>query len=235
MTLWDHLLVLAFAIGWPAHGLLAYRSYLESVRRGVPGTRLAEYATAMLTQWLFVAAMAALWIHLDRDFTALGLVAPATVAAWGALGVSAGIGGLMVAQSAMVARHPETHEQARHALSTVAELLPRDRNDLSGFVALSITAGICEEILFRGLLPWYLAPLAGVWGGQGLALIVFTTAHLYLGVTASLRAGLAGAACAGLYLWSGSLVPGMLLHAALDVAAGWMAYEVLRERAPAAA
>jgi hypothetical protein len=28
-------------------------------------------------------------------------------------------------------------------------------------------------------------------------------------------------------------LPGMLLHAAVDIASGWMAYVVLRERAPA--
>ena len=235
MTFWDHVLILAVAVGWPASGLLAYHGYREKVRRGVPGTRLAEYAKGMLIQWLFVAAAVALWIRLDRDFAVLGLVAPATAGAWAALSVAFVVGGLMVAQSAMIARHPEAHDQVRKAISPVVEVLPCDRNDLSGFVALSITAGICEEILFRGLVPWYLAPVAGIWGGQGLALLCFTAAHLHLGVTASMRAGLAGAAAAGLCLWSGSFLRGMLLHAAHDVAAGWMGYEVLRERTPAAA
>ncbi len=235
MTLWDHALVVAIAIGWPGYALVAFHAYREKVRRGVPGTRLAEYAESMLVQWLFVAVTVALWIRMDRDFAALSLVAPAGAAAWSGVATAALLGGFMVAQSAMVARRPDTHDQVRTALAPVAELLPSDRNDLTGFLSLSITAGICEEILFRGLLPWYFAHIVGAWGGQGLALIFFTGAHLYLGVTASVRAGFAAAIAAGLCLWSGSLLPGMLLHAALDVAAGWMGYEVLRERSPAGA
>jgi membrane protease YdiL (CAAX protease family) len=39
----------------------------------------------------------------------------------------------------------------------------------------------------------------------------------------------AGAAAAGLYLWSGSLIPSMLLHALIDLSSGWMGYIVLAE------
>ncbi len=109
-------------------------------------------------------------------------------------------------------------------------MVPVQRSDLTGFVAVSITAGVCEEILFRGVLPWYLAGYLGAWGAQAAALVLFAAGHLFLGAQGALRALLAGAAFAGLYLWSGSLVPSIVLHALVDISSGWMAYEVLRER-----
>jgi uncharacterized protein len=183
-----------------------------------------------IEQWLLVAAVTALWIHQDRDWTWIGLVAPDSLA--GALANAAAglVGALLLLQSSIVPRRPETHERVRDQIRPIIEMLPVQRSDLTGFVALSITAGVCEEILFRGLLTWYLAGSLGAWGAQAAAVVIFAAAHLFLGVQGALRALVAGAAFAGLYLWSGSLVPSMLLHALLDISSGWMAYEVLRER-----
>ncbi len=79
------------------------------------------------------------------------------------------------------------------------------------------------------MLGWYLAGHLGAWAAQAAAHVLFAAAHLFLGASGALRALLAGAAFAGLYLWSGSLVPSILLHALVDISSGWMAYEVLRE------
>jgi membrane protease YdiL (CAAX protease family) len=228
----DHALVLGFAVAWPAWALRSHRAYRERVRAGVVGARLAGYAHAAITQWLLASLAVGLWIHASRDWSEIGLAVPAGLRPWAALAVAGALGGLMLAQSAAVEGRPETHGQVRAAVAPMAELLPADRSDLHGFVALSITAGVCEEVLFRGLLPWYLAQALGPWGGQALALAAFGAAHAYLGATAVVRAVLAGLVAAALYVWSGSLLPSMLLHALVDVAGGWMAYVVLRDPGP---
>jgi membrane protease YdiL (CAAX protease family) len=229
VTWLDLVFTLAIAVVWPAMALRQHRGYQARVRAGVPGARLAAYATGVITQWLLAATVVALWIHLARQWSDLGLARPAGWHGWVATGVAAALGGLLLAQSAMVARRPETHAQVREAMAGYAELLPVRRSDLSGFSALSITAGICEELLFRGYLAWVLAHWLGGWGGQAGALLVFGVAHSYLGRGAVLRAMVAGAAAAGLYLWSGSLIPSMLLHALIDLSSGWMGYIVLAE------
>lgn len=229
MTWFDFTFTLAIAVVWPAMALHQHRGYQARVRAGVPGARLAAYATGVITQWLLVATVVALWIHLARQWSDIGLARPAGWQGWAATSIALVLGGLLLAQSAMVARRPETHAQVRAAMANYAELLPVGRSDLSGFSALSITAGICEEVLFRGYLAWVLAHWLGIWGGQGGALLVFGVAHAYLGRGAVVRALLAGAATAGLYLWSGSLIPSMLLHALIDLSSGWLGYIVLAE------
>jgi membrane protease YdiL (CAAX protease family) len=230
----DHLLVLGFAVVWPLAAVRGHARFVARVRAGVPGARLAAYAEATIIEWLLVALAVALWIHADRDFTCLGLVAPASRDGYLALAVAVVIGALLAAQSGYVARRPETHTSARAAMARIVEVLPVHRSDLTGFIALSLTAGVCEEILFRGYLGWYLGEWLGPWGAQAVAVPIFAAAHLYGGIGGALRALAAGAVFAALYLWSGSLLPSILLHAVVDLTSGWMAYEVLRER-PAAA
>jgi len=226
----DHALAAAFALAWPLWVLRREGAYRETVRAGVPGARLAAYAGAMVTQWLFASAAVGLWIHRGRDWGEIGLRGLAGGRAWTGLLVAAVLGGFFLAQSAVVARRPALHDEVRAALLRYRELLPAHRSDLTGFLALSITAGVCEELLFRGLLPWYLGHGLPPWAAQAAALALFAAAHLYLGWMAVVRAFLAGGAAAGLYLWTGSLLPGMLLHAAVDAAGGWMAYAVAEAR-----
>jgi membrane protease YdiL (CAAX protease family) len=230
MPTWmDHLIVAGFALAWPAASFVRHRAYRAQVRARMPGARLAGYAETATTEWIFGALAVALWIRTARDWSAIGLVAPSGWRAWAAMAVALALGGLLVAQSMSVARTPQAHDQVRAAIAPVAEVLPAQPNDLKGFLALALTAGICEEILFRGLLPWYLGHALGFWGGHALALAIFGGLHGYLGATASLRALLTGIPLAGLYIWTGSLLPSMVLHALADVAGGWMGYAVLRD------
>jgi uncharacterized protein len=230
MTWMDHALVLAFAAVGPVWGYFSYQKHKQRVRAGIPGARLATYAQGIIEQWLLVTAVVALWIHRDRDWSWIGLVAPDSPGGALALVVAVLVGALLLLQTASVARQPETHPRVRDTVRPFIEMVPVQRSDLTGFVAVSITAGVCEEILFRGMLGWYLTGSLGAWGAQAATLAIFAAGHLYLGVQGAVRAFLAGAAFAGLYLWSGSLIPSILLHALVDISSGWMAYEVLRER-----
>jgi hypothetical protein len=85
-----------------------------------------------------------------------------------------------------------------------------------------VTAGVCEEIAYRGFLMSYL-------GGFGtvpailLSTLAFGLAHAYMGTAAAVRAGLIGLLVAVLYRVTGSLWAPMLLHAVADVTSGMMA------------
>ena len=88
------------------------------------------------------------------------------------------------------------------------------------FALLALTAGICEELLYRG---FGLAALR--WAAPGIgnaALIVVTAAafglaHLYQGRMGVALTGLVGAYFAWIAISTGSLVPVMVLHALLDL------------------
>jgi uncharacterized protein len=110
----------------------------------------------------------------------------------------------------------------RTPLQALAErILPQSRLELIPFSALAVTAGVCEEFLYRGFamavfLRWGL-PLGTAVVGSSL---LFGLAHLYQG-----RGGFASTTILGLLFGAAravlvSLVPVTLWHIGVDLAAG---------------
>lgn len=227
MTWLDHALVLLFAVVWPLVEYPRYQAFKRQVRAGVPGIKLATYSETIFSQWALVFITALVWVHAGRDASDLGLQSPSGTSAMAGLAVSVALCCFFIYQAYTVTHRADLSETTIAKLTEYADLLPSTRSDLTGFLCLSATAGICEEILFRGVLVWYFAHSLDPWTAQAAALALFGAAHLYLGPSAALRSLLAGAAVAGLYLWTGSLWASMLLHAVVDATSGWMGYAVL--------
>src|SRR6202034_345393 len=112
-------------------------------------------------------------------------------------------------------------EQVDKALERVRRLLPKNSTERKAWVLVSISAGVCEEILYRGcLLSLFGAALGSVCFGLLISSILFGFAHAYQGRTAILGTGVASAIFGIVYVVSGSLIPGQLLHTAMDLSSG---------------
>lgn len=104
--------------------------------------------------------------------------------------------------------------------SELVSMLPRTTRERWCAVGASVTAGVCEEIVFRGLLI-----AAGVsfglplYAAAGLALAIFTFAHLYQGKKNMLFVALLGFALTYLYLRTGSLLMPIIVHILVDLRA----------------
>ena len=88
------------------------------------------------------------------------------------------------------------------------------------FAGLSVSAGFCEELLFRGFLLRYLHtwPLQlGLAWAIPAAAIVFGAHHLYQGKSGVFSTALGGVVFTAILLVSGSLLAGMIYHALADV------------------
>ena len=99
-------------------------------------------------------------------------------------------------------------------------ILPANPRERRYFAALSITAGICEETLFRGfLIPYLTVSLfhLPLWLGVLISSFIFGLNHLYQGLKGLRSTAIAGLAFGTLFLLTGSLLLPMLLHAAIDL------------------
>ena len=100
-------------------------------------------------------------------------------------------------------------------------LVPGTTLELMVWCCLSVTAGICEEILFRGYLQRQLALVSrSMLAGVLLSAVVFGAAHGYEGVPRMLLVGLFGLLLGLLAWWRKSLRPGMIAHAWHDALSG---------------
>jgi len=101
-------------------------------------------------------------------------------------------------------------------------LLPRNRQERLSFLGLSLVAGLCEELVFRGFL---ITAIAAASGSMLLALLVssaaFGVVHAYQEPSGVARATLLGLVLAAPFVFTGNLAASILAHAAIDVVGGW--------------
>lgn len=155
------------------------------------------------------------WVPVeDLLLAGLGNVGPGLVG-----GMVLGVLGGAIAAGVMAAKRG-TAEPRTPVIGDFDSLVPVTREQRRWFAAMALTAGICEEVVFRGFLTFYVAevlPGASALVVIGVAAAVFALAHAYQGA-----AGVVGTFGMGLlfgvvYLATGSLLPGMVLHALVDL------------------
>jgi membrane protease YdiL (CAAX protease family) len=113
-------------------------------------------------------------------------------------------------------------EQLGRAASKVRRLLPTTRTERAIWVAVALTAGVCEEFLYRGwLLSLFGNALGSVWVGLVLSSIVFGAAHAYQGRNGIIGTGVLGIVFGGVFVLCGTLLPGQILHAGIDLQNGF--------------
>jgi len=107
---------------------------------------------------------------------------------------------------------------------------PTNRREQRMWVALSLSAGIGEELVWRGVLPALIALLTGSPAiGIALSVASFALAHAIQGLRSVLAIAAIAAAFHALVFIAGSLYPAMLVHFAYDVIAGFTYARFARE------
>ena len=231
-VLGDHVVAVVIALAYPIRGALAMRGRLRDVAGPeLSRVRLRIYRMAMAALWASTLAIVALWIVNGRGWGMIGLL-PAFNG--GAIGILFGL--LIVA--AVTLRQARNGVDARQAdamkrrIGGGERLMPHSNRELTEFSLLSLSAGLCEEIIYRGFFIWYLQALGlPLVPAAAVATVIFGFAHLYQGVRGVVMTTIVGGFLAGVYLLSGSLFPGMLIHALMDLYTGRLMFEVFRREA----
>lgn len=103
----------------------------------------------------------------------------------------------------------------------LAQLAPQSAFELLLWVILSISAGICEELTFRGyLLQQFSLSGRHVWIGVLVSSLLFGISHGYEGVSGIIAITIYGALFCMLAIQRASLRPGMMAHAWHDIFSG---------------
>lgn len=221
MNAFDHVAVPALVLLMPlVDRLWLYPSLVRATAANVSGARSRFYALGTLVEWAFAGSVLAVWVVDARPWSALHLGAPEPKRLAIGLLLAALYAGVAWNARRRLLAHPEKLARMARHLETASALLPRTAAEHRAFAVLSVTAGICEEILFRGYLPGYL----GAWASPFLAVaassVLFGFAHAYLGFPHVVRTAIVGGLLAGVVALSGSLLPAMIVHAAMDLVSG---------------
>jgi len=218
MTTTEHVLALFLFIGVPIWDMLETRALKTSTnprRKILTYQRIAVVEwTAALVAWMVLRSQVfLLWPggrhsalqKLDMSFV-LGLVLAFT------------IGSLL--QAYLTRRNVKLREKTLGAFKRLAFILPVTREERAWFAAVSITSGVCEEVLYRGFLIRYLSDFpwhAGLLIALGISSIAFGMAHGYQGLAGILGTAFLGAFMAVIFIVTGSLWLPIALHAIIDL------------------
>jgi membrane protease YdiL (CAAX protease family) len=211
---------------------LFYGMRAAKERRPDTGKIIGRYLQIMARGWAIAIAVLIGWAIAGRPFEELGLGRPGT-AELAAIGFSLLATGLLAYQVTFAFKPSEKDIAGYKRALDAVKLAPRTLKELFVFIPVSITAGVWEELFYRGFLMWFFTPVAGVPGAIAITAVIFGAGHAYQGWKGVARTTAVGALFAAGYVATGSLWWLMILHAAIDIFAGilaWRVYSMHRDR-----
>ncbi|WP_067173661.1 CPBP family intramembrane glutamic endopeptidase [Microtetraspora niveoalba] len=215
---------------WLAAPLVAYlllltpwlgrRSYERLVRHrdGDPRALLRMFRSWIAESWgLMAVALVLAAMSPGVGLADLGLVAPP--------GGGSHVTGMVVGATiglavvTVVLRRRAKSGRDIPGQAAFSAMLPRTTAERWAAAAMAVTAGVCEEVLYRGFL---IALGVGVFGldvkvAAGAALVVFVAGHWYQGWKGMIMVALLGCALTGMYLSQGSLLIPIIAHVLIDL------------------
>lgn len=170
-------------------------------------------SSILLLHWVSVAMLVIFISRAGGHLQDIGMqLSPGKVAM--NLGMLAAIGTalVLVRQNQPASYHPT------HLPATVSLLLPVTLGERGFWMLTSLSAGICEELIYRG---FGICALRGIgvptWMAVPLAAIAFVLIHGLWGLHKFWFYFVIGLLYSGLFLWLRSLTPGIWIHTLHDM------------------
>ncbi len=201
--------VLLAVAAWSTWG----KFHADQMRASMDAPRLPLYAATAAFEWLLLAfvvwgatahtVLGPRWQSAKQLLRDIGVAAPYWL-----------VSGFLLVLLARLLHATELGRNTRF-------LLPRNGLEIVCWIALSITAGICEEAVFRGYLQPQLGALTGsAPAGILLSAALFGAGHAYQGPRPAVLIALYGLMFGLLAHWRKTVRPGMMAHAWQDTMSG---------------
>jgi uncharacterized protein len=187
--------------------------------------KVAYYRTMVIIGWLTsVIALAAVgWraiFTFNRDSANVSWLPQHSGSRTFVAGVLVGLL-LIVALSALQARRSAAiQEKMEKAFLRFGFFLPLTAVERTWWIFVSLTAGITEEILYRGFLIHYFfsAPFhTALAFAVVVSCVIFGAGHLYQGMAGFISTAILGLLFSAIFLMTGNLLLPMILHALIDL------------------
>ena len=202
-----------------ALGVWAYFSKIRAdhLRDVADVNRLYLYSRTMIFEWLTVGYVV---LGVRWNGSSLATVFGERWRSIREVGRDLGIGVVFLVVPVAIGAIFAGHGHGGGADRSVQYLLPVTGIEKSLWIALSLTAGICEETVSRGYFQRQFMALSG---NVGVAIVlqgfVFGSLHLYQGVRKAIPIAILGVALGILAHWRKSVRPGMFEHSLQDMMA----------------
>jgi membrane protease YdiL (CAAX protease family) len=187
------------------------------------------YAFAALWEWLLLALV--LWgarLSGTRLRQLLGVRRAGAAEMWTDFAIAIGFWfASLIVLGAIGSLLRFAHLHPENIRGVVTQMAPASLVELALWIALSVSAGICEELIFRGYLQQQCTALTRrIWLGIAISAVFFGLSHGYEGASGMLLIVLYGSFFGILAHLRRSLRAGMFAHAWHDSVSGFVLYFV---------
>ena len=226
----DHLFFFIVGIALPMSNLLRSNRSLKDIEFDT-ATKTQLYYSNGLVIWIGAFIALGLWWYQSRSFIELGF-RPPEINGW-TIGLTLAFIAWYTFDLYWQTQFAERRKKAIARWKKYTPFMPVNREELQHFNFLAVSAGIGEEIVFRGFFITYLISMLGSWEyGAYLAVIipalVFAIGHIYQGWRAVFKIFLLAILFGYLFLFSKSLWIVMVLHILLDMISGYVTMRLIQ-------
>ncbi len=219
MTISTH--VLAFLIGliYPSYFLFTYQKTNNRIRNN-ESHRLVDYKQSIFIFWgltLFVIGNEfipnSMSLNFYPTFNIPGIILATLI--------------LIFVGLQMVTSRISTVEKAKSVIEKMKDnyfYLPKSKREFVWFSILSLSAGLCEEIIFRLFMFSYLSEITNLVIAFILTNVVFALTHISSGKQNMISAFILGLLFTGIYFFTNNIWLSIILHSAIDMNAGFLGY-----------
>jgi membrane protease YdiL (CAAX protease family) len=227
--LWHTALVLVLLLATSIGGTLTHHWTVHLTRHSVvvPHSHVPMYAFAALWEWALLALV--LWgagLSGTGLRQLLGVRRAGAVEMWTDFAIAIGFWfSSLIVLGAVASLLRLAHLHPENIRDVVTQMAPASLGELAIWIALSISAGICEELIFRGYLQQQFASLTRrMWLGITISAVFFGLSHGYEGASGMLLIVLYGSFFGILAHRRRSLRAGVFAHAWHDSMSGIVLY-----------
>lgn len=226
----DHLLFLILGVIIPLRTVMGKQPQLSEITFDTR-TKLQLYWGNNAWLWLMCGVVAGVWWLNDRPWQLIGLDWPFFwPSGWPLAAVLLFAALYLWDTFSEVSSQVQRDTTVEHFRSELG-FLPQTSYEYAHYIFLALTAGVCEEFIFRGYFIRYLQAVLANDTTATLAILVaaviFGVVHLYQGWQAVIKIGGMAVIFGYIFVHTGSLWLLMAIHFAVDLIGGFIAWRLL--------
>lgn len=229
----DHIVMVIMGIILPVFAITQAQPEMEEEEEFDTQGKVDLYFSNGLTMWILTLIISFVWFFSGRPLYEIGFEFPQFN---GSLWLILTIGFIIIygLDAWNEVRTEAKREATKEHLKENVPFLPTTNLELQHFAILSLTAGFCEEVIFRGYFIQYFLSFTGISPlGQFIAIalpgVIFALSHLYQGWKAVAKIMVLAIIFGYIFLETQSIWIVVILHFLVDFVGGYMAMKLLKE------
>lgn len=229
----DHLIFIIIGLIIPLNAVFKSQPELAGMRFSSK-MKIALYWGNNAYLWGLSGAILFVWWFNDRSWETLGLTAEFVLPqGWPLIAIIAFLILYLLDTFGEIYSNKK-RQQTTEEMSGSLGFLPNKAKEYLHFISLALTAGICEEIIFRGYFIRYFQLLLGADSTATLAILfsalIFGFVHFYQGWHAVIKITGMAVMFGFVFVHTQSLWLLIIIHALIDLIGGAIAWALLREK-----